>query len=85
MQCIKVLTVNGIKCTIKGRKFYYYFNIILRTPKIVYDIVFIDLIAKIDIRLFGCNLRRIVGKIELFVVEHFLQVDKPKLKDGLCN
>jgi hypothetical protein len=85
MQGIQVLTVNGIKCTIKGRKFYYYFNIILSTPKILYDIVFIDLIAKNDIKLFDCNLRRIVRKIELFVIEHFLQADKPKLKDCLCN
>ena len=85
MHSITVLTVNGIKCTIKGRKFYYYFNIILSTPKIVYDIVFIDLIAKIDIKLFVCNLRRIVRKIELFVVDHFLQADKLKLKDCLCN
>jgi hypothetical protein len=45
----KVLTVNGIKCTIKGRKFVHYFNIILNTPKMAYDIVFIDHIAKFTI------------------------------------
>ena len=56
MQGRKVLTVNGIKCTIKGRKFIYYFNIILNTPKMVYDIdiVFIEHIAKIGNKLLGC-------------------------------
>ena len=54
MQGRKVLIVNGIKSTIKGRKFVYYFNIILNSATMVYDIVFIDIIANNYNKLFGC-------------------------------